>query len=90
MIMDTYKMHFKEIDIKNRVYNYYFDYLNKAEKIETKYILIDKKNYEDFFICFTRCDRRKPIRMLSLHYRKLMGKIEENKSTKYLIVEDYI
>ena len=29
-------MHAKEIDIKNEVYNYYFDILIKGKKIETK------------------------------------------------------
>ena len=37
-------MHFKEINIKNRVYNYYFDNLFKAKKLETKNILNDKKS----------------------------------------------
>ena len=32
----VYKMHIKEIDIKNIVWNYYFDSLIKAKKIETK------------------------------------------------------
>ena len=41
MIVDIYKMQFKQINIKIRFYNYYFDYLMK--KIETKSILIDEK-----------------------------------------------
>ena len=47
MIVDICKIYFnfKEIDIKNRVDNYYFDYLIKAEKLEIKNILIDEKNY---------------------------------------------
>ena len=45
MIVGMYKMHTKEINIKNRVCNYYFNKLIKAKKI-----LIDKKNYEDFVI----------------------------------------
>ena len=36
-------MHIQEIDVKNRVYNYHFDNLVKAKKLETKSILIDKK-----------------------------------------------
>ena len=36
-------MHLKEINIKNRVYNYYSDYLIKAKQIETKNIFIDEK-----------------------------------------------
>ena len=44
MVVELYKMHFKEINIKNRVYNYYFDNLFKAKKLETKNILNDKKS----------------------------------------------
>ena len=29
-------MHFKEIHIKNHVYNYYFDNLVKAKQLDTK------------------------------------------------------
>ena len=36
-------MQIKEINIKNRVYNYYFENLVKVKKLETKDILIDKK-----------------------------------------------
>ena len=43
MILGRYKMHIKEINIKNRLYNYYFDNLVKAKKLETKNILIDEK-----------------------------------------------
>ena len=32
MIVGIYKMHAKKINIKNRVYNYYFDNLIKAKK----------------------------------------------------------
>ena len=45
-------MHIQEINIKNRVYNYYFDNLVKAKKLETKNILIDTKNFKDLTICF--------------------------------------
>ena len=54
MIMGIYKMHVKEVNIKNRVYNYYFDNLVKAKKLKTKNLLIDEKNYKDFVIYFTR------------------------------------
>ena len=46
-------MHIQEIAIKNRVYNYHFEKLVKAKKIETKNILIDEKNcskdFDDLF-----------------------------------------
>ena len=79
MIVDTYKMHFKEINIRNRVHNYYFNCLIKARKLETKKNLIDEKNYIDLVIYFTRYDREKSIRMLSLYYHELMRKTEEHK-----------
>ena len=34
-------------------------------------------NNLDLVICFTRYDVEKSIRMLSLYYHKIMGKIEE-------------
>ena len=63
-------MHIKEFNIKNRVYDY-FDNLIKPKKIETNNILIDKKNYRDLVIYFTRCDGGKIIRILSMYYNKL-------------------
>ena len=66
MIVDIYKMQFKEISIKIRFYNYYFDYLVK--KIETKSILIDEKNHKEMTTDFTRYDWGRSIRMLNLYY----------------------
>ena len=37
-------MHIKDINIKNRGYNYYFNNLIKAKKLENKNTLINKKN----------------------------------------------
>ena len=37
MIVGIYKIYAKEINIENRAYNYYFDNLVKAKKLETKY-----------------------------------------------------
>ena len=47
-------MPINEIDIKNKLYNYYFDNLVKARKLETKNILIDEKYHKDLVIYFTR------------------------------------
>ena len=41
-IVGIYKMHIKEINIKNRVFDY-FDNLIKAKKLETKGVLINRK-----------------------------------------------
>ena len=79
MFVGEYKMHFKEINIKNRVYNYHFGNLIKAKKLGTKKILFDEKNFKDLVIYFTRFVHRKLIKMLSLHYHELIGKMEEHK-----------
>ena len=76
-------MHFKEINIRNRDYKNDFDYLIKAEKIETK-------SLKDLTIYFTRYDRGKSKRMLSLYYHELMGKINKHEGKKYLMVDNWI
>ena len=52
-----YKIHFKEINIKNRVYNYCFDNLIKAKTSKTTNFLIDEKSYKDLIITFAKYDR---------------------------------
>ena len=52
--------------------------------LRTENILIDKKNYKDLTI------HSKSMKMLSLHYHKLIGKTKEHKRTKYLMVNNYI
>ena len=43
-------MHIKEMNIKNRVYNYHFDNLiKKKKKKNAKNILIDEENYKDLY-----------------------------------------
>ena len=41
-------------------------------------------------VYFTRYVHKKPIKMISLHYHELMGKIEEQERKKYLMVDDYM
>ena len=50
---------------------------------------IDEKNYKDLTIYLTRYVHSKSIKMLSLHYHKLMKKLM-NMKKKYLMVNDYI
>ena len=50
---------------------------------------IRRKSYKDFTICFTRHDIGKS-RILSHYNYELMGKIEEDKKKKYLMIDDYI
>ena len=57
------KIHIKEINIKNQLYNYYFDNLIKAKKIENKITLIDEKNYKDLMIDFAGYVYSKSIKM---------------------------
>ena len=47
-----------------QVYNYNFDNFVKAKKLETKNILINKKNYKDLTIYFTSYVHSKEIKML--------------------------
>ena len=54
MIVEKYKIHVKEINLKNRIYNYYLTNFIKAKKLEAENVLIDEKNYKDFVIYFTR------------------------------------
>ena len=60
------------------------------QKIKTKNILINEKNHKDLRIYFTRYVHRKSIKMLSLYYHELMGKIKEDERKKYLMVNDYM
>ena len=81
-------MHIQEININNRVYNYYFDNLVKAKMLETENILINEKNYKDLVIYFTTYYHSEFIKMLRLRYHELMGTIEEHEGKKYLMVDD--
>ena len=76
-IVDIYKMHIKEINIKIRVFDY-FDNLIKVKKLETKSVLSDRKNYKDLVIYFTIYDGGNSIWVLFLYYNKLMGPTEEH------------
>ena len=62
------------------------------KKIETKNILINEKNFKDLIVYFTRYVHSKLIKMLSLHYHELIGKIEEQEgnSLKSLTVDYYM
>ena len=82
MIVGMIEMCIKEINIKSRLYNYYFEHLIKVKKkLETKSISADKNNYKGFVIYFTRYDDGKSI-MLSLYYHELVGKIEKHQGKK--------
>ena len=47
MIVGRYKIHAEEINMKNRMNNYYFYNLVKAKKLKTKTVKIDEKHYKD-------------------------------------------
>ena len=50
-----------------------------------------RKNFKNLVIYFTRNVYRKLIKILILHYRELLGIIEEHEVKKiYLIVDGYI
>ena len=69
------KIHIQDVNIKSRVYNYYFDNLVKVKKLETTNILIDDKNYKDLLIYFSRYVHSKSIKMSTLYYYELMRKV---------------
>ena len=75
MIVEIYKVHIKEIKIKNFIC---FDDLIKAKTLETKTILISEKNFKNLVICFIRYVDKKLIKILSLYYHELIGIIEEH------------
>ena len=70
MIVELYKINFKEINTKIKS-TYYQDNLIKAKRLETKYVLTDEKNYKDFTIYFTKYCYGKSIKMFSLHYHSV-------------------
>ena len=43
MIVGAFKMGINKVNIKNRAYNYYFDNLIKAKKLETKKFYLTRK-----------------------------------------------
>ena len=73
-----------KVNIKNRVYNYYFDNLVRVKKLETKSILIDEKHYRIWWFTFLDMIMVKSILI------KLMGKIKEHKQKKYMMVKYYV
>ena len=66
--------------------NYYFANLVKTKKLETKIIIINEKNYKNLTKYFTRFVQSSSIKMLSLHYHELMGKIKDPEGKNYLMV----
>ena len=51
---------------------------SQSKKIETKIILIGKKSYKDLVTYFTKYLQNKSIKMLSLYYHELMGKVKKH------------
>ena len=82
-------MNVRDSNIKNRVYNYYFDNLVKARKSETKYFN-GREKHKDSVVYYTRYRHKISIRMWSLDYHELIGNIEELDRKKYLVVNDHI
>ena len=68
-----------------------FDNLVKAKKkLETENILIHEKNYKDLVIYFTIYVHSKLIKMLSLYYHELMGKVKIYEVKKFLMIDGYV
>lgn len=63
-------MHVKEIDVKNGVYNYYFNNMVNAKELGTKNIFIDGKSYKGLVIFLLDMFITSQVNMLSLHYHE--------------------
>ena len=61
-------MYIKEVNIKNRVYNYCFHNFIRGKKIVAKNILSHEKNYKDLVIYFTRYVYSKSIKYGNIEY----------------------
>ena len=72
------KIHINEINIKNQVWNCYFNNSIKVKKLEFKNILINEKNHKDLVIHFTRYVHNKSIKTLRMQFGELIGKIKEH------------
>ena len=90
MIAGIYKIYINKISVKKGVYDYYFDNLVKLKNLDTKFILIDQKNYKSLMIYVTIYVDKKWIKLLSLNFHELVGKIEEHKGKKYLMADGYM
>ena len=90
MIADIYKMHINEINIKNKVYNYSFDNLVKAKKVEIENVLIDKKNHKGLTINFPRYVHKKVDKNVKSALPWINGKVWKTWRKKYLMVDDYM
>ena len=49
-----------------------------------------KKNYKDLVIYYTRYDNSKSIKMMSLSYHELVGKIKEHEGKNTLMIDSYV
>ena len=76
-------MHIQEANIKNWVYDYYFDNLVKAKKLKSKNSLIDRKNYKDLTIYFNKYVYKKWIKMPNMHYYRLIWKFKEHEGINF-------
>ena len=51
---------------------------------------IKKNKYKDLMIYFTTYVHSESMKILSLYYHELLGKIEEHEGKNYLMVDDYM
>ena len=86
--MGIYKNTYKKNQYWKSILLLYFENLIKAKKLGTKNIFINEKNCKDLMIYFMRYVHSKLIKILILHYHKLIGKIAEHEGRKYFMVDD--
>ena len=73
---------------KNAYQRYHYQKFNKGKNIRNERLLNRWQKLKEFSHLFYLIS--KSIRMLSLRYHELTGKIEELEGKKYLIVGDYM
>ena len=72
------KTYIKQININHQVCNYYLDNLVKSKKLETK--KNPREYYKEQTIYIIRYIYSKLIKVMSLYYHELIGKIKGNKA----------
>ena len=57
---------------------------------QIKNTFIDEKSFKDWTIYFTRYDRGKSMKMLSVYYNEVKGKFEKYEVKKYSMLDDKV
>ena len=78
-IVSIYKNAYQRNQYQKSSLQLLFWQFNQSKKLETGNILIDKKDYKNLVIYFTRYVQSKLIKMLILHYHEFIGRLKNMK-----------